>query len=265
MVSNKKLVDQNGFSIIELMIVIVIIGIVGAFAIGQYAGAGDNFRTQNVARELKVSLERARFDSVKRRPTTVAEMAKVVINGSDGFTVDIDRNQNGQLDSLDTKVVNFGDLGKVKIVGDGLNFPVTVAFDRRGHMTMTDSANNLIDSSFIVCGGCSFETKGSNVAYRIEVSPTGTVSMFADGQTQDSLTNPNVGNVNSNSGIDPRVATGQSSAPAGTPAPTPVPTGSPTPTPTPSPTPSVCYPGEYVQNSGCICAFPMKIRGGKCR
>src|SRR5690606_12428047 len=63
-----------GFSFVELMVVIVIIVIVATLALMQRGSANEQFQRQNVARELKVALERARFDSVKRRALPPAKV-----------------------------------------------------------------------------------------------------------------------------------------------------------------------------------------------
>lgn len=72
---------------IELIVVVVVVSVLVLFAVATFGDAGDVFDTQNVARELKVNMERARFDSVKRRPSNVGEMAKIVIVGATSFTV----------------------------------------------------------------------------------------------------------------------------------------------------------------------------------
>jgi Tfp pilus assembly protein FimT len=64
---HRKLNSQSGISAIELIIVIVIIGVVVVFAVAQFGSAKPVFDRQNAAREMRVGLERARFDSIKRR------------------------------------------------------------------------------------------------------------------------------------------------------------------------------------------------------
>src|SRR5436190_19131342 len=61
-----KLNDQSGVSLAETLIVVAIISIVASLAYFKMGTANVQFKRQNVARELKVAFERARFDSVKR-------------------------------------------------------------------------------------------------------------------------------------------------------------------------------------------------------
>ena len=58
---------QDGTTLVEALVVILIISIVAAMAIMNRGSADEQFKRQNLARELKVAFERARFDSVKRR------------------------------------------------------------------------------------------------------------------------------------------------------------------------------------------------------
>src|SRR5215203_5571273 len=70
---------QSGKSIMELMIVMTVIAILVTFAVGQLGSSKTNLHRQNLAREFKINLERARFDSVKRRATDPSTMANVKI------------------------------------------------------------------------------------------------------------------------------------------------------------------------------------------
>jgi prepilin-type N-terminal cleavage/methylation domain-containing protein len=85
---------SHGFSLIEVVIVLVIVAILATFAIMALGGSAENLERQNIAKEFKVALERARFDSVKRRPATCAEQARVEILSATQFAVITDQDQN---------------------------------------------------------------------------------------------------------------------------------------------------------------------------
>lgn len=264
---------QRGLSLVELMIVIVIIGIVVAFAVAQFGNASTVFETQNVARELKVNLERARFDSVKRRPDNLADMAKVVLVDEDTITVSLDRDQNGVLDSYETTTIDFSGRNNVKIVGAAVSYPVTMVFDRRGQVTTTNSFGLEIDPLFIVCDQCtSFADAENPTSYYIQLSPTGTVSMYDNGQTPPTVLDPTVTTVSSSDDIEPMVSTapGALDLTGITGAATPFPTVSTTPTPTtspsPTPTPLFCSYNERPATTGCLCLLPMTLdSSGRCQ
>jgi prepilin-type N-terminal cleavage/methylation domain-containing protein len=271
--NNTELKTQRGFSLIELMIVLLIISILVVFAVAQFGEASTVFETQNVARELKVNLERARFDSVKRRPDAAADMASVVINNDTSISVSIDRNQDGVLQSTETKTIDFSGRNNVKIVGDGVAYPVTIRFDRRGHVSTTNALGLEISPLFIICDECTtFADADNPTSYYIKLSPTGTVSMYDNGQTPPSISDPTVTSVNSNRSIEPMVSTapGALDLTGITGMPTPIPDPSPTPTPSPSPsatpTPASCSVNERPAVTGCVCLSPLSVGAdGRCR
>lgn len=283
---------ERGMSLIEVIVVVLIISILVVFAVAQFGEASTVFETQNVARELKVNIERARFDSVKRRPELVTDMSRIVLLSSTSFSVSIDLDQDGVLENTETRTIDYSGRSNVRIVGQALTFPVTMVFDRRGHVTTTDGIGTEISPLFIICDGCtSFLDADNPTSYFIRISPTGTVSMYDNGQMPASVQNPTVTSVNSNTSIEPLVSTAPgaidltgvtgfpvppppSPSPSPTASPSPVPTVTPTPTSTPIPTPTpsqtpppvACARNERPATTGCVCMPPMSVNGsGRCR
>ena len=125
---------QAGYSLAEVMIVLVVLGILLSLAVVQFGRSRENLDRQNIAREFKVSLERARFDSVKRRAAVCSDMSRVTINSATSFSVSTDLNQSGSLD-LPGETQNYdfsGRAGDVNLVGNGVTLPVTIRFDDHG-------------------------------------------------------------------------------------------------------------------------------------
>jgi Tfp pilus assembly protein FimT len=287
---------QSGKSVMEMLIVMVVITVLVTFAVTQFGDSKTNLQRQNLAREFKVNLERARFDSVKRRATAVETMAYVKIISPTSFTVTTDLNQNGLLDPSDTRTVDFGTGSVVKIVGNGFVLPITVRFDQRGQIMVTDGTTPTpqeVSPYFVFCNGCdSIETATVTNSNVITVSQTGTVSMMAGGETAPTFNNPTVTNVNTSLQVNPLLsvaayyvapvetptptesvtptptatATATPTATA-TATPTPTATATPTATPTPTPTPAdACTYGQKPALSGCVCYSPRWIRSnGKCQ
>ncbi|HEV8590678.1 MAG TPA: prepilin-type N-terminal cleavage/methylation domain-containing protein, partial [Pyrinomonadaceae bacterium] len=111
----QKLSPQSGFSLIEVFIVLVMIGILTTLALMQFGSSRVDFQRQRIAREFKIYLERARFDSVKRRArntdgvrcTDSTELpATIVLNGPSSFTATLDFDGDGRLTGNETRVVN---------------------------------------------------------------------------------------------------------------------------------------------------------------
>src|SRR5436190_10155660 len=122
-----KLNDQSGVSLAETLIVVAIISIVASLAYFKMGTANTQFQRQNVARELKVAFERARFDSVKRRAGG-AGPSHVTVDAT-SYTLNIDSNNDGTYETL---VTNFT-AQNITIAGyTSMTLPVTVTFDKRG-------------------------------------------------------------------------------------------------------------------------------------
>src|SRR6185503_16201481 len=97
LMDSKKFSFQQGLSILELLIVVAVALILGAVALTQLGNAKTDYQRQNIAREFKIYLERARFDSVKRRPANANDQSRVILASATSFTAIYDRNQNGKV------------------------------------------------------------------------------------------------------------------------------------------------------------------------
>lgn len=284
---NSRNIQQRGFSLIEMLIVIVVVGIIATLAIMTSGSSKSKIQTQNVARELKVYLERARFDSIRRRPESESAMARVIINDPTTFVVQTDRNNNGVLEESEKQTIKFINPYGVSLNGNDLVYPVTMIFDRRGYVSTRNGINELIPAYFLICRvECSADgANGIGDTYTVGVSPTGTVVMMNGIQVLETINNPAVTTLGAQDGVDAWVARlSESEGGSATPTPTPIPTVTPTPnasptptpsaTPTPTPTPTVtptpnapsCAKNERPAQTGCICRAPLQTRpNGKCQ
>jgi type II secretory pathway pseudopilin PulG len=78
--STKRLAsDEAGFSIIDILIVVAILGVVASFALVQTTRARKNFTRVNETRKFAAYLEKSRLDSIRRRATATAQMGRVTI------------------------------------------------------------------------------------------------------------------------------------------------------------------------------------------
>lgn len=194
--------SQKGFSLLELLIVVVIIGIVAVMAMTQFGRTETRFQRQNIARELKIYLERARFDSVKRRASEPAAQARVVISSATAFNVTTDMNLNGTIDTADTRFMSLNGRTDARITGNNLIFPITISFDHRGQARTVDGNNADITPTFTICdAGCTVSTATANNSTVITVTPTGTVAMMNGGSSLSNVNAPNVTTVAGNNQI----------------------------------------------------------------
>lgn len=265
--------SQAGVTLIELLVVLVIIGILVVFSVAQFGNANNQFKVRNVARELKISLERARFDSVKRRPYKIETMSRVVINSPTSFTLINDLNQNGILEASDERVVNFSNSG-INIATNDVAFPITIVFDRRGKISARDILGNEIDAEFVVCEDCTFTTMRDG-DYLVSVSRTGTITMIGNDESLETFQTPTTTTVSGKADINELLSTkdgipaigGATPTPIATPSSTPTPNTTPAVNPTATPTPSnLCKHNDKPAATGCICQLPMTLfKNGQCK
>jgi prepilin-type N-terminal cleavage/methylation domain-containing protein len=187
--AGKSFQGQSGVSLVELLIVVAIISVVASLAMMQRGSANEQFQRQNVARELKVAFERARFDSVKRRanpsgsPAVPDAYVYVELNQ---FTLFTDVNQDGDVSDPEDSVLYPFPPNVSVTPRDGLALPATISFNRRGEPSVTDS-------TFLVCNNtCDFNNDTSANANIVHVTATGTVNMMSGGSTVPTYAAPNV-------------------------------------------------------------------------
>lgn len=174
MMQNCSLKSQRGASLIEVVMVLVMIGVLTSVAVLQFRGVQPNFERQRIVREFKNYLERARFDSIKRRAITNAEMATIVLNGPTSFSATMDFDQSGAIVAAETRQVDFTQRSTTQIlVSDTLNYPVTFRFNRRGQVTATDGGGAAVNPVFRICSDCS---PGSQDVSFLSISASGTVA-----------------------------------------------------------------------------------------
>lgn len=152
---------QNGFTVIELLIVLTIISVLSGFALMQITRARQVMIRENAARQLAGYLEKARVDSIRRHPMTSAQMAQVSIINATFYTVTIDANGDGALDAPQV----------VSLAPDGLQlngpFPRTIYFNWRGRTV--DAAGNVALPPFV--------TISNTLTSRIDLTTEGQPSL----------------------------------------------------------------------------------------
>lgn len=188
---------ESGVSLIETLVVFIIIAIVAALALMQSGNANQQLKRQNIARELKVALERGRFDSVKRRAENASTQAKVNVAAT-SFTLTTDVDLNGTLESSDDVMTAFGAQNIVVEGYGGISLPYVVRFNQRGEPVAENGAS--ISPVFLVCnGGCSSpNSANSNI---VILTPTGTVNLLPGGSSVPAFPTPNVTSIPPGTGI----------------------------------------------------------------
>lgn len=175
--------NQEGFSLLELLVVVVIVGVLAALAIPNFVQADGHLQRQNFTRQLKNYFERARFDSIKRDAQTPSEMAKIIVHNQTSFSTVLDFNNNGAIETGEVRLTRFSGNGDVKIVGNNLAFPITITFDRRGRVRAVNGADSEITPTLTVCGkDCTYANADEKNSDTLSISPTGTVALVKKGE-----------------------------------------------------------------------------------
>jgi type II secretory pathway pseudopilin PulG len=118
--------SRNGFSVLELLIVGVMFAVVTAFALIKIVNAQKDITRNHAAQEVANYLERARNDSMRRHAANFAQMAQVTILNDKFYSVTLDANGDGL---LDTPIVLSVAERNLSFTGP---FPRTFAFDSHG-------------------------------------------------------------------------------------------------------------------------------------
>ena len=231
---------QSGFSLIELLIVMAVLGVIVTFAILTLGNSKEIIQRQTIAKEFKVTLERSRFDSVKRRPANCSEMARVEITSATSFRYITDLDQDGTLNpATESRVVDFGNRSNVQIVENPApTYPIIIRFNQHGETSSGACGSEVTAHTPTVFCQSPCTTVSETNASTVYVSPTGTVALLKGGESLPTFTAPTESDVPSDSLINRFLAVWTGTPPTPTPFPTPVGSGSPTPTATPAGTPA---------------------------
>ena len=163
---------MGGFTIVELMIVVVIIGILGTIAAPSLRDLVLNQRMKTVSLDIYTSLALARSEAVKRNSSEV----KMIANGGswqNGWKVCVDTNGNNVCGSSEVVVIAMDAIEGITVTGPS----TPVNYLRDGRISGTASA------SFILKSG----TNNTGVAMRcVTVDISGRPNTKADTNHTDS-------------------------------------------------------------------------------
>lgn len=134
--------NERGISILELIIVATIIMVVTAFAILRITAAQRAMRLTNSTREFISYLEKARSDSIRRRPMNTGEMASVTIESVNSYSVRVDQTGDGLLDP--PRTITIADVQGATFAG--IAIPTTIYFNWRGRPV--NNMGNTVELTF---------------------------------------------------------------------------------------------------------------------
>jgi Tfp pilus assembly protein FimT len=187
---------ERGISIVEMLIVVLMIAVVTAFAVSQIAGAQRAMRLSNSAREFTSWLEKARLDSIRRHATTPVSAgepdlrASVTIASANSYTITIDQNGDGTLDPPRTITIP----ATHGAAFTGVAVPSTIYYNWRGRPV--NNTGTLIELAFTLADG-------SGNSNPINLKSTGDTSVEANVNTTNVSVTPlsNTANIKSSANI----------------------------------------------------------------
>lgn len=182
----------NGFSLVDLIIVLSVISILVTLALPQFKKATLHFTRKNAAEELKSFLDRARFDSIKRHAKSINQMATVTLNDSRSFTLKSDLNSDGEIDISETKSIVLNEKSNIKITGNNLVFPLTISFNYLGQVNVVDGNNVRIEPKLIICDR---NTPTNESSTTLMISRAGSISLQEGINENSNITVPQTSNI----------------------------------------------------------------------
>jgi len=89
---------EKGFTLVEIMVVVVIISIMALFAAPELINYGPNMRVKAAARDLHTNLQRMKIDAIKRNRDVVMDISTVTCVDNDeggGYQIHVDNDDGG--------------------------------------------------------------------------------------------------------------------------------------------------------------------------
>jgi Tfp pilus assembly protein FimT len=150
-----KLSSAAGFSLLELVVLIAIVGVVATIALSSYVKSNRSLNLSGATRNLSAYLEKARVDSVRRHGG-----ASIDINDTARYTANIDFSGTGtstaRTISLPAGTRLSYSLPPATTSIDPSVAPITITYDWRGRtastvlLTLTDSTAGGASSTVVV-------------------------------------------------------------------------------------------------------------------
>ena len=186
--------DPSGFTLLQLLITVAIIGIVTAYAFTQLSNAQQAMRLSGSTREFMNYMEKARIDSIRRHAMTAAQMASVSITGLRSYTIAIDFNADG---AIEPRLIDLPQNRGVKFVTGSTTLPIKITYNWRGRPTAVDG-NGAAITAAVVLQDDAARTSTLNLTSAGDVGITG-----YDATSNANVTSPTISAVSTNANIRP--------------------------------------------------------------
>lgn len=184
---------ERGFTAIQLLVVVAIIGIISSMAVISIGSAQQSMRRENTIREFKAYLEKARLDSIRRHATSTADQATVTITAVNSYQVAMDFNYDGTKSSSEIRTITIPSDRMVQFSMGSISLPLTTRFDWRGRATSAQSDGTTVTPVFTIANTVN---NGSSPTV-LNLTSMGDASVG----TAANITTPSRSTVNGNSNV----------------------------------------------------------------
>ncbi len=171
----KRLCDRQGFTLIEVIVVVSILAIIAAIAIPEVSSWAARYRLRAAARDVYSALVKTRSEAVKRHENVALSFGQVIDGTAQAYVMYVDNGASpGQFDAGEEIILQLASwpesisLDTSQGGGDGLSFVANAA----GFPTVVYRSNALLDGPV---GGTVFLINTKNDTRQVVVSPTGAV------------------------------------------------------------------------------------------
>lgn len=98
--------SHSGFTLVELLVVVAIIGILSSVAIAGLNNLIPRYQVKSAAQDLRTNLQKAKMEAVKSNRETLVTFTESGGGDQGGYEVNIDRNGDGDFDDANETIVD---------------------------------------------------------------------------------------------------------------------------------------------------------------
>jgi len=174
---SKLMKNSKGFTLIELIIVVVLIGLMSAIAIPNFINWLPNYRLKAATRQLYGAAMKAKGEAVKRNVNCALSFNQTIGGVANVYVVYVDDNSNCQFDTGETIITQVTDWPKQvsfdtsKGGGDGLSF----SNNSTGQPTIAFMPNVIPTACGSVPNGTAFLTNTKGSQHQVVINRAGSI------------------------------------------------------------------------------------------